>query len=84
MTPRQPQMEISITNVQQKAQVIVTTDTPNSTVCLWDSGNEYHVVTADKNGKATFLVEPSVGEVSVTVSGANLNSTSKKVSIPAS
>ena len=81
MTPRQPQFEIAIANVENKAQVVVTTDAPDSTVTLWDSGNHYQVLTADKDGKATFEVEPSVGEVSITVSGANLNSKSETVSI---
>ncbi len=84
MAPRQPQIKISIAKVDQKTQVVVSTDAPNSTVCLWDAGDVYHVSTADKNGKATFLIKSTKGKVSVTVSGTNLNSTSKKVSIPAS
>ena len=62
-----------------KQSVEIITDAPGSTVCLWKSPEVYSVSTAGSNGNATFTIEPtSTGYLFVTVSGANLNTVTKR------
>ena len=70
-----------VAQVENKSSIEVATDAPGSTVYLWNGKSVYHVAVADKDGDATFSIAPSTGDISVTVAGANLNSTSQKVSL---
>ena len=78
---RKPKLKIDVAQVENKSSIEVATDAPGSTVCLWNGKSVYHVAVADKDGDATFSIAPSTGDISVTVAGANLNSTSQKVSL---
>jgi len=78
-SPRVPEIDIETKTVQEQEQITISTDAPNSCITIWDSGKIYKVATADKDGKATFLVEAPVGHMKITVSGANLNSKSKSI-----
>lgn len=78
-SPREPKIEIATESVAKKTGVTIKTDAPESTITLWDSAGTYEVATADEKGNATFSIEGPLNKCSITVSGANLNSKTKKV-----
>ncbi|TWU44369.1 Gingipain R2 precursor [Novipirellula aureliae] len=80
--PRSPKLECPSSIATGKQSVEVITDAPGSTVCLWKGNEVYIVTTTDADGKAKCSIEPtSAGNLSVTVSGTNLNSVMKSISV---
>ena len=79
-TPRTASIDVQTKPIKNKTKLTVNTDAPGCTVCVWNGKNVYTTTTADKQGNATVKV-PTTSEVKVTVSGPNLNSTSKSVVI---
>ena len=78
-TPRTPALKCESTMADSKTRVVITTDAPGSTVCLWDSKDSYFVATADGDGKSEFVIEADASKYMATVSGPSLNSVSSKV-----
>jgi hypothetical protein len=80
--PRTPKLECPATIATGKQSVEIATDAPGCTVCLWKGLEVYSVAVADADGKAKFQIESgSAGELLVTVSGTNLNSVTKRISV---
>jgi hypothetical protein len=64
------------------SKLSIATGIPGSTVCLWQPGKVYQVVKADEKGNASVSLAGAVkGPVSVTVSGANVNTAISTVKI---
>lgn len=71
---RSPKLNVPQSLPMGKAAIAVTTDAPESTVCLWQPDGLYAVATADAGGSATFEVEVnSKAPINVSVSGPSLN-----------
>ena len=80
--PRVPKLECPAAIATGKQSVEIVTDVPGSTVCLWKGLEVYSVAVADADGKAKFQIAPaSAGRLLVTVSGRNLNSITKSISV---
>lgn len=80
--PRTPKLEAPAAISQGEQSVEIISDAPGATVCLWKGVEIYSVAVADADGKAKFQMESgSSGELLVTVSGANLNSVTKSISV---
>ena len=80
--PRQPTLVAPEQLSTGKQTVEIKTNAPGSTVSLWKKGEIYKTAAADKEGKATFTIKPtSAGTMSVSVSGANLNSVIREVPV---
>jgi hypothetical protein len=78
--PRSANFEVptSIKTGQQK--LTVTSDAPESTICIWKGDEIYEVATADSSGNAVFSITPQTpGEINVTVAGRCLNSTTQRI-----
>jgi hypothetical protein len=62
--------------------IVINTGIPNSTVCLWQSGDIYEVVKADSKGQAKLSIKAvNKGTISVTVSGANINAAKSTIEV---
>lgn len=79
-------LEFSISNKVSNSinEILVSTDAPGSTICVWDSSDVYFVAIADEKGNAKIPIESKSAEINVTVSGASLNSSTKKLNLRAS
>lgn len=80
--PRAPKLTLPKKIKTGKQKISIKTNAPGSTVCLWKKGDIYQVAQANSQGKAEFTIDPkNSGEMSVSVSGVNLNSVVKKIQI---
>lgn len=81
-SPRNPQVTFDDQVSVGKQRFEVRTDSPGSTVCLWKGQEYYSVKKADEDGIAKFSLETKTpGELSVGVTGPNLNSRTAKVRV---
>lgn len=80
--PRMPKVECPAAIVTGKQSITIATDAPGSTICLWKGEEVYAVAVADAAGRAKVEISPaSKGDVLVTVSGKNLNSVTRRISV---
>ena len=65
-----------------KQKLIVKGVPQNGAVCIWKKGETYQIGKPDAKGNVTFEIESkTAGTLRVSVSGENLNSQTKKVTV---
>ena len=82
--PRTPKLETPNTIAAGRQAIEIVPNAPGCTVCLWKGEEVYSVTRADESGKAKLkIASASTGNVLVTVSGANLNTTMAEITVDA-
>ncbi len=81
-SPRTPKLIAPKTIGTGKQTIVIETDAPNSTICLW-RGNAIHAMKpTDATGKATFEYSNSTaGTLLATLSGPNLNRVTAQIEV---
>ncbi len=83
--PRSPVLEMPKKIKTGQQTIEVATNAPGCTVCLWKGNEIYSVRSTDGDGRARIRVAPnSPGEISVSASGANLNTATSTIAVVAS
>ena len=81
-SPRTPKLEAPKTIGMGKQTVVIETDAPKSTICLWRGNAIYSVQSADAKGNATFkYFTTTAGTLLATVSGPSLNRVSTQIEV---
>ncbi len=81
-TPRTPTLDVPKSINRGHDHLIIDTDAPGATLCVWKGHEVYEVVTADDRGHASIGVDADTrGELFVTVSGPNLNTVTTSVQV---
>ncbi len=79
---RAAKLEVPATIATGKQTVEITTDIPDSTVCLWKGEDVYALATTDQAGRAKVKIESATkGDLLVTVYGPSLNAVTKTITV---
>ncbi len=83
--PNAPSIQVADTCELGDRSIVINTDAPGATVCIWKGHEVYEHTQADATGRAEFPLRLTTpGALRVTVAGPNLNTTSKTVRVRAS
>ena len=83
--PRSPKLQLPASIAAEDNEPIhIKTDAPGCTICAWKRDEVYVVARADKQGNASIkFAAKSPGKLTLTVSGPNLNTVTKTISVVA-
>lgn len=79
--PKTPTVQCPKSVKSGSQRIRVVTNQPGSTVCLWQKGQLYKVETSDNKGEVQFLVDVQKQDLTVTVTGSNLNAVTKTIQV---